>query len=85
MKLFFKLLRAKVSDLAQNINHLIRKTNNASQNYGHNRDAIEQLFCLFQVIFKDIEIIDDDAGIEVQQFELVAKRTGETNAKTEKI
>ena len=39
MSSLLKLFCAKVSDLAQEFNQLIRKTNNACSNHGHTRDA----------------------------------------------
>ena len=42
-KVFHELLKlfwAKVSDLVQEYNQLIRKTNNACSNHGHTRDAL---------------------------------------------
>ena len=41
MSTFLKVLREKVSDLAEEFNQLIRKTKNASQSHGHTRDAQE--------------------------------------------
>ena len=39
MSPLLKFFLAKVSDLAQEFNQLIRKTNNACSNHGHTRDA----------------------------------------------
>ena len=41
MSTFLKVLREKVSDLAEEFNQLIKKTKNASQSHGHTRDAQE--------------------------------------------